>query len=283
MIYLRYLFSFIALVSLVGCGSSPIRFRDLSTKETVHQVPNRVRISPNNKYLIAIEGHISTLGNGTFTSDTMDSLSEKITDKYVHTDIVETTKLAVSKGYDVYMPDSASSLEELLATIASVSDEHTQLMIAMSGEGDSKGFVINLVKFDSGMSLVPPGKKLYADRVIMLLRPVKGSKAVIINGCQSGCFAEAARKDPEFNGVIIAACPVGYATTECQRTGTTAIYASFLGLYQDNQSDVKNLSTVDISPGHWFENMRHKFSSIGDGGLPISYSAVIYSTSEFPF
>lgn len=270
------------ILAFIGCGSEPIQFKDNArTICTAHNV-NIFKTSPYNKYLVVVRGYNSTL-TGSCATDNMDARSEEIPDPYTIADIRETIKLATYKDYDVYHADSDLSLEIVLDHIMKVADDNTHLMLAMSGECDAKGFIINLVHTDGGANLVPPGKKLIAEKIIAHLSIIKGVKAVIINGCQSGCFADAARKDPDFNGVVIAACPVGYATTECQRTGTSAIYAGFLGLYQESPTEVKNLITSNISAGFWFENFRHKLSDIAAGGLPISYTPVIFSTTKYLF
>lgn len=276
---MRFYLALTILLTLLGCGSNPIVFEE----PAVGEYRLSVRAAPNNKYLIVVRGHNSTLSLDNCEISKIDKRSVEIIDPYTTTDIKEISKLASNKGYDVYTSDSDSDLEGLLDNINKVANKDTHLMIAMSGECDNKGFIINLVHTAGGMNLVPPDKKLIAEKIIAHLGLIKGVKAVVVNGCQSGCFADAARKDPDFNGVVVAACSVGYATTECQRTGTSAVYAGFLGLYRDEPTSIKNLATSDISAGSWFENFRHKFADIGAGGLPISYSPVIFSTAEYLF
>lgn len=276
---MRLAIVFTLLLMLFGCGSNPIVFKE----PEVGEYRLSVRASPSNKYLIVVRGHNSKLSLDNCEISKIDKRSEEIPDPYTESDIKEISKLASNKGYDVYSSSSDSDLEGLLDSITKVANKDTHIMLAMSGECDNKGFIINLVHTTGGMNLVPPDKKLFAEKIIAHLGLIKGTKAVIVNGCQSGCFADAARKDPDFNGVVIAACAVGYATTECQRTNTSAVYAGFLGLYKDDPLSIKNLSTADISAGFWFENFRHKISDIGAGGLPISYSPVIFSTAEYLF
>ena len=70
------------------------------------------------------------------------------------------------------------------------------------------------------------------------------SRGSVLNACESGVFAEAAQKNAGFRGVVIAACGTGFATTPHEPTGTSAIYASFLGLYHDDPASVKKRKTA---------------------------------------
>lgn len=259
-----------ALALMTGCGSNPILLDSLSTKQG------------KNKYCLLLPGKNSTFAGRECKNDELDAKSTPIRDDYINSDMVNTMALAESKGFTTTIIKDPKHLSNVIGRIAFNSDDSTQLLIAMSGECDDKGFIFNLVHMP-GMNLVPPGMKLMAKDLIEELSYVRGTKAIIINGCQSGCFVDSASKSPDFKGVVIAACPVGYATTECQRTGTSAVYAGFLGLYRDDPQAIKNLATEKISAGFWFENIRHKISDIGAGGLPISYDVVRYSSSEFLF
>lgn len=258
------------LVLLCGCGSNPIKFYEVLPEKH------------GNKYCILVKGRNSTYTGERCSNDELNARSVAIHDPYINNDVSQTMELALSKGYIPYFATSPKELENIIANIARKSNDTTQLLIALSGEGDERGFNFNLVHTKAG-NLVPPGMKLTSKDFIDLLRPVKGAKAVVINSCQSGCFVEAARRDTEFKGVVIAACAVGYATTPCQRTGTSAVFAGFLGLYQDDPKAIKNLATESIGAGHWWENFRRQISDIGAGGLDISYSPVIYSTADFLF
>jgi hypothetical protein len=267
----------VVIIFLLGC-STPIKF-ELPQIVTASSLVKR---ASSNKYLVVIKGHKSYFNGPACPLDKLDEESIKISDDYIETDIRETVKLATSKGYEVYSADSDSGLEAFFDKLVKFSDDQTQLMVAMSGECDSKGFIINLVSAGS-FNLVPADKKLIAGKIIAHLGLIKGKKAVIINGCQSGCFADAARKDSDFKGVVITACRIGFATTQCEHTGTSAIYAGFLGLYQDNPKVVNNLATIEIKAGSSFENFRHHLADVGSDGLPISYDPDIYFTSDFNF
>lgn len=266
---MRRLMFLVVLFILYGCGSNPIVF-DLNARRE------------DNKYCILVKGKNSVYRGQSCSVDDLNAKSEPVIDHYIDGDIVQMMKLAQSKGFSCTIVTSEEAFLDVVRFIATKSDDTTQLLVAMSGEGDDKGFIFNLVRTSAG-NFVPPGMRLSARECIAYLCLVKGGKAVIINGCQSGCFVNAAQQNSEFKGVVIAACPVGYATTECQRTGTSAVFAGFLGLYRDDPRAIKNLAMVSISAGFWWENFRHKISDIGAGGLPISYDPIRYCNADFLF
>lgn len=263
------LFILVIVLTLSGCSSAPIDFECKPHRE-------------KNKYCLLLLGRNSVFSGTRCNNDELDEKSVKIDDPNIANDINQTLILASSKGYVCTLVTSEEQFTKAVDEIIKKSNEETQLLVAMSGEGDERGFIFNLVAIGE-RHLVPPGKRLLAKQAIAHLSMVKGTKAVVVSACQSGCFVEAARQDPEFKGVVIAACPVGYATTQCNHTGTTALYAGFLGIYQGDCKAIKNLATECISAGFWFENLRHRISDIGAGGLPISYDVVRYSNAEFLF
>ena len=285
-----YIYLLFFLLVINGCSSQPLQGGP-DIPNTVIEIQHFAQ-SKHNKYALILEGHNSTYKiagpNQGFDNDRLDRLSQPIKDPCIKRDVSETSKLAISKGYDVYLVRNLEEFDQIAASLELASDDATQLLIAMSGEGDDKGFIFNLVHITDadgtpGPNFVPPGMKLTCNYFAKKLDQIHGTKAIVINACQSGCFAEELRKDTQFQGVVITACPIGYATTDCQKTQTSAIFAGFLGLYQDNPKEIRNLSTAHITAGSWFENFRHKFSDIGAGGLSISYDPVIYSTAEFLF
>jgi hypothetical protein len=199
------------------------------------------------------------------------------------------TRLLVSKGYDVYRADMGEvtpvDVEKLIENIGMVSDAGTHTFFAYSGEGDQKGLRTRSMIVMEGRHLVPPDATISPDALIAKLATIKGAKALLVNACESGVFAEAARKNPDFEGVVIAACAPGYATTPHEPTGTSAIYAAFLRLYSEDTKTVRNLGTVRIEKaGGTWTNLAHKWSDFwSGGGLPISYDPVVYSNGDFLF
>jgi hypothetical protein len=138
---------------------------------------------------------------------------------------------------------------------------------------------------DDTRRLVPPDATIDPKGLIAKLGTIKGGHALLLNACESGVFADAAQRDGAFKGVVIAACAVGFATTPHEPTGTSAIYAAFLGLYHDEPAEVKNLATVKIDKaGGTWTNLRHEWSDFwGGGGLPISYHPVVFANADFLF
>ena len=276
---ITFLFSFL----ITGCASA---YYIPETTNAPIELQNFSK-SKNNKYALIMEGHNSNYQGG-FDTSKLDSLSQPIADPFIKRDISETTKLALSKNYDVYLLHSPSEFEKIANLLHQVADQDTKIIFAMSGEGDEKGFIFNLVHIvdadgSPGPNFVPPGMKLECSHFVEVLSQISGTKAIVINACQSGCFVNALRKDTTFRGVIIAACSVGYATTPCKQTETSAIFAGFLGIYQEDSQIIANLSTAHISSGYWLENWRRKLVDLGAGGLYISYDPVIYSTADFLF
>lgn len=272
-------------VAFVGCTSAT-RLEQLP--KTVDSHPKTFKVSANNKYAIMMAGHNSTCNAKQFLFDELDGLSDPIPDKYIAKDMLDTAQLAYFKGFDVYSVYGVGTLKSLLESIDCVANDKTEILIAMSGEADDKGFIFNLVQMKNkdgsdGPRFVPPGLRLNAVDLIASLSVIPGTKAIVVSGCQSGCFASAARKNQDFKGVVIASCAIGTATTDCEDTGNTALYAGFLRFYKDDTNVVTNLATVDITAGAWFENLRRKFSDVGAGGLPLSFDVIIYSNSDFLF
>lgn len=267
----------------VGCSNIPL------IEMPPESFESEFKISSTNKYLLLIKGVNSTCSAPQFSLDDLESLSKPILDTYVNHDLTSTAILAQYKNYHVFYSNSRNSTLDFLHKLSLIANDTTQLLVAFSGEGDKEGFIYNLVHLtpmgiqNGGIYLIPIGCKITSEEFINQLNIVKGIKAVIINACQSGCFANVAIKSENFKGVIICACPVGFATTTCEHTGTTAIYAGFLGLCFDNFFTTQNLSECKLSAGSWLENLRHKLSDIGGMGLPISYDPVIYATAKFPF
>jgi hypothetical protein len=249
--------------------------------------------SPKNLYSIVLKGkEYSPPQTRPFKISTADDIKYEgipISSPCSDNDVDQITKLLVIKGYDVYKADmgivSTSAIRRLLEKIASVSNNETKLFFAYSGEGGSTGLRTRTMRLENGSCLVPADGLIAPEPLFEVLDQIKGSKALLLNACESGVFPDKARFDLNFQGVVIAACPVGYATTPHEPTGTSAIFASFLKLYSADPTVVKNLSTVQIDhAGSTWTNFEHKWVDFWFGsGLPISYEPVIYSTINYSF
>jgi hypothetical protein len=170
-----------------------------------------------------------------------------------------------------------------VSSIASVSDEFTQLFFAYSGKGGKSGLWTQAILV-GGRAIIPANVTISPEYLIKLLTLVRGIKAILINACESGIFAtEAATTKYIFDGVVIAACPKGTITTPHETTNTTAIFAAFLDLYSDDPSQKFNLRTIGLdTAGSFWVNLAHHINNIF-GSKPISYEPVIYSNESYWF
>jgi len=266
------------LTLLVGCGSIP-QYRD-------HKV---LMPKITNKYVITLKGQVSNFAGNQCPTNELFKNGTLQKDLYVDGDVAVITSLASLKGYVVLNADSAQDLYSLVDDIAGYSNSHTETIITLSGECSEKGFAAKMVRIQNSMSLISPGELIVPDELLNKIRNISGRKLLIISGCQSGTFVLKA-SDYEKNNmipntVVIGACPVGYATTECQRYGTTALMAGIIKLYPTESSiiDLGLIQEEDIKAGDFIENIRHKMSDLFDGGLPISYKVVKFSNTTFKF
>ena len=286
----------LAVLALSGCSATrPIDLplpKDARVVELLGDYTSFQK-SPTNRYAVVLHGQEFASPKGRpFQISTTDDVKREgtpIPDTFVESDMDQITRLLVSKGYDVYRADmgevTPKEVEKLIENIGMVSDPETRTFFCYSGEGDKKGLRTRTMVIGEGRRLVPPDATITPDALIAKLATVKGTKALLLNACESGVFAESARKSADFQGCVIAACPPGYATTPYEPTGTSAIYAAFLGLYTNDPKAVKNLSTVHLEKaGGTFTNFAHKWSDFWTGsGLPISYDPVLYSNGDFLF
>ncbi len=286
------------LAALAASGCSATRPLDLPLPKDARVVEllgdyTSFQKSPTNRYAVVLHGQEFASPKGRpFQISTTDDVRREgtpIPDPFIESDVDQVTRLLVSKGYDVYRADMGEAtpreVEKLIESIGMVSDAETRTFFCYSGEGDKKGLRTRTMVIGEGRRLVPPDATIAPDALIAKLATVKGTKALLLNACESGVFAESARKNPDFQGCVIAACPPGYATTPHEPTGTSAIYAAFLGLYANDPKAVKNLSTARLEKaGGTFTNFAHKWSDFWTGsGLPISYDPVLYSNGDFLF
>jgi len=272
-----------------GCTSTaPLKLSSdprLSSR-SLHQ---SFEASPSNRYALIIKGEsFKPDGSQALIQNAEDlSRGKPIIDPYIDNDVDQMARLALSKGYQVVSAsmgsDTVEQLYNRLVELASVSNETTQVLIAYSGEGDKTGWITRRCLVGE-RSLTTEDCRVKPEKLIQALIGVQGVQALLINACESGCFVEAARKNPDFKGVVVASCSVGFATTPHEPSNLSATYAAFLHQYQDDPSSVKNISTLDLTKaGFWWNNFRHQISDIGAGGLPISYDLVKYSTANFLF
>ena len=284
------------LASSSGCAVSP-PLRDLSRAPDAEQIEVvdedylPFRRSPTNRYALVMNGRVfqpPADGSGVANADDL-LKGEAIEDPWVSGDMDQLSSLLLSKGYDVYRLDFGRVTPEvmrgLLERIVYVSDEETQLLVAYSGEGDSTGLRTRSMRLGGSRHLVPQGVTITPADMFAALEAIHGRKAVLLNACEAGIFAEEAPSRAGFDGVVIAACPRGFATTPHEPSGTTAIFAAFLDIYADDPARVHNLATVEIDrAGGLWTNLAHHWQSLWrPGGKPISYEPVIYSSGDFWF
>lgn len=247
--------------------------------------------SPKNQYAVLMKGQeFAPPTDRAFRVASLDDVRREgspIRDPFILNDMDQLTRLLIHKGYDVYRFDlgetAPADVEKVLERIALVADDDTRTFFAYSGEGDSKGLRTRTLVIGPGRRVIPPDATITPAALMKRLSTIRGSHAVLLNACESGIFAEAARRNVEFKGVVVAACPEGFATTPHEPTGTSAIYASFLRLYEGDAKAVKNLARekIDKAGGTW-TNLAHKWSDFWGGvGKPISYEPVIYASADF--
>lgn len=249
------------------------------------------RVSPTNRYAVVMSGRRFTPPTkGRFSISTADDVlaGKKVEDPWVKGDVSQLTKLLLSKGYDVYRMDygqvTPRAMKKLLKRIAFVAKDETKLFVAYSGEGDSTGWRTRAMSIRQNEHIIPPGVTVTPPDLFGALATVRGRKAVLINACEAGVFAEEGAKWAGFRGVVIAACARGFATTPHEPSGTTAIFAAFLELYSDEPSRMRNLATTEIDrAGGLWTNLAHKWKSLWGKGLPLSYKPAIFVSGDFWF
>lgn len=293
---LRSLAVLLLLAAAPGCAvSRPLgdlaRAPDAEQIEVVDADYLPFRRSPTNRYALVMNGRVfQPPADGSGVSDADDLLKgEAIEDPWVAGDMDQLTALLLNKGYDVYRLDfgrvTPDVMRSLLERIVYVSDAETRVLVAYSGEGDSTGLRTRSMRLGGSRHLVPQGTTVTPADLFAGLEPIQGRKAVLLNACEAGIFAEEAAQRGAFDGVVIAACPRGFATTPHEPSGTTAIFAAFLELYADDPARVHNLATVEIDrAGGLWTNLAHHWQSLWrPGGKPISYEPVVFASGDFWF
>lgn len=290
------LFAGLLLLVAPGCVSPPFGALERKPGTELIQVLDSeylpFRVSPTNRYAIVMNGQRFSppIGRPFSISTAEDVLAGKpIEDPWVAGDVDQMTKLLLSKGYDVYRLDygrvTPRALKKLLERVGYVANDKTRLFVTYSGEGDSTGLRTRAMTVRENEHIVPPKVTITPKDLFGALAPVDGRKAVLINACEAGIFADEAPSWASFRGVVIAACAKGFATTPHEPSGTTAIFAAFLDLYADDPHRELNLATtkIDRAGGLW-TNLAHKWSSFwGKGGLPVSYEPAIFVSGDFWF
>lgn len=287
-------FGALLLVAAPGCVVSPPlgdlpRAADAQETEVLDADYLPFRRSPRNRYALVMNGRVfQPPANGSGVNDADDLLQgEPIEDPWVRGDVDQLTRLLLSKGYDVYRIDfgrvTPDTMRALLERIVGVSDAETHLLLAYSGEGDATGLRTRTMRLGPSGHLVPPSVTVTPSDLFAALEPIQGRKAILLNACEAGVFAEEAARWASFEGVVIAACARGYATTPHEPSGTTAIFAAFLEIYADDPERVENLASVEIDrAGGLWTNLAHHWQSLWRaGGKPISYEPVIFASGDF--
>lgn len=277
-----------------GCVSPPLGDLPRAPEAEVVDVldPDYMpfRVSPRNRYAVVMNGRrFAPPDKGPFIiSEADDVLAGKsLEDPWVQGDMDQLTTLLLSKGYDVYQLDfgvvTLEALNKLFERLAFVANEDSQLFVAYSGEGDSVGLRTRAVTVQQRL-VIPPGVTLEPKGLFHLFSAIKGQKALLINACEAGIFAEEAASWSQYSGVVVAACRRGFATTPHEPAGTTAIFAAFLEVYADDPVARKNLASVEIDrAGGLWTNLAHKWQHMWGGGLPVSYEPAVFVSGDFWF
>ena len=281
------------LAASQGCVSPPIR--DLPRApdaEQVHVLDGEYlpfRVSPRNRYAIVMNGRrFSPPESRPFAISSAEDVLAGVAleDPWVRGDMDQLTTLLLSKGYDVYRLDfgqvTPRAMIGLLERLTYVSNDETRMFLAYSGEGDSTGIRTRSLLVGQNQHVIPPEVTVTPKRLFAALAPIRGRKALLINACEAGIFADEAPSWAEFSGVVIASCPKGYATTPHEPTGTTAIFAAFLELYADEPARELNLARAEIDrAGGLWTNLAHRWQNFWGGGLPLSYDPVVFISGDF--
>lgn len=264
---------------LTGCSSGPPLTEDVDY--TVYDWGmQEFEKSPSNKYAITMRSHLFDRSDG------------YLDDKYINNDMDQITRLLHSKGYRVWYVPTVSKLKSALDKIREVSDSDTKTFFAYSGKGDKAGLrLYGKYVFDSKSHLIiPPNATITPDNLIPALSSIKGNKAVLINACEAGIFADYADKHSSttpFNGVVIAACATGFLTTPYEYAEMSATFATFISHYEDDIKKTMCLRCMDIDTvGGWWYNLMHRLSNRIDRFTnsslkPISYDTVKYRGGVF--
>lgn len=245
------------------------------------------RRAPTNRYALLMSGRVFEPPRDGRLVATPDDLQRgrPLEDPWVAGDVAQLERLLLAKGYDVYRLDlgqvGVETALALLGRLAAVSDAETRTFLAYSGEGDARGLRTRAMRIAPGRLVLPAASTLEPAALFDALARLAGSKAVLINACESGVFAEAAAARGDLDGVVIAACPRGTTTTPHEPAGTTAIVAAFLELYASDPARVLDLSRVDLPrAGGFWTNLLHHLQH-WRAERPLSYDPVIYRGGRF--
>lgn len=277
---LTRLLAILFLCTLFGCASGPVQFE---AQPQIVRV-NDFRKSPKNAYAILMKGQGYLPPKARVINVNNMHSGEKIRDEFVENDLDALARLATLKGFDVYKPTEPLELYMLLGQIAPVADKDTRVVFFYSGEGTKKGLWTKFCKLPE-RTLTQPFYCIEPEMLLNTLSWLKGRQAVVISACESGVFVTEAQQVKAFNGVVIASCGSGFATTPCESSQHTALFTTFLHKYEDDPATIKNLATIELGRvGELITNQRHLWVDFwSGGGLPISYASETYSTTEFPF
>lgn len=278
---IRLTFGLLVALTLTACSATP----PLDIEPIGQHLCSEFRVSDSNRYAILMSGKLFQLASPNGSVSNIQSLQKQtpLEDPYVNTDMQQLKALLTNKSYDVYHLDFSKAtlddLDFLLRDIIEASNESTRLFIAYSGEGDSKGLRPCALKINQSQILIPSNSTIDPKYFFSILHGFKGTTAVVINACESGVFVDEAPED--FLGVIFTACPVGTKTTPYEPDGTTAIFSTFLRLYEEDPYQQLDLMSVEIDEvGGWWTNFLHKL--FAPSGIKISYNAVVLKTHKFP-
>ena len=264
---------------LTGCSSGPPLSDDLNI--TVYDWgDHNFEKSEDNKYAIIMRSHL------------LDRNDNYLEDEFVTNDMGQIAKLLCHKGYKVWYVQSPSRLKLALEKIREVSNTDTDTFFAYSGKGDAVGLRLygKYVFDNNGHLIIPPNATVTPDSLIPLLSKIKGNKAMLINACEAGIFADYANKyssSTPFKGVIITACAAGFLTTPYEYAEMSAVFATFMSHYESDVDKVIPLWGMDIDVvGGWWYNLMHRLSNkidrLTNSSLrPVSYDTVKYRGGGF--
>lgn len=206
-------------------------------------------------------------------------------DPYAINDERQIAALLTIKQYDTYIINADNPVDELwsiLDSISRTSNDETKLFIAYTGKGDSGGLrtVGIFTSRAHNHCITRYDTTIRPNDLINALSTIRGQKAILINACESGIFCEEA-ENRRFNGIVIAACPRGFVTTPHEWRESSALYSTFLSLYEENLNIEIELSEINLGTvGGWWSNFLHSMST---GQLVASYEPVIYRNGRFRF
>lgn len=245
-------------------------------------------ISSHNKYAIIIRSRLYQMPDYVGVISTAKQVVENgiiINDDYQRGDVDQMQRLLTNKQYSTYVCDFAHhslvDLKSLMKMISLSSNDQTQLMVCYVGEEANSGFGAVGIK-KNGAIIYLPDAYMSVQQFYEMFSDYRGESCVIIGACRSGKFTNSDVIPMNYRGVVIAACDSDSKTTPYEPDEMTAIYAGFLDWYDDDPSEVYDLSQLDFKSGGWLCNWWHQLNNLF-GQWKISYEPVVVQKGSFRF